>query len=321
MRSAWTAAGLVTALAIALVGCSTGGSASTAVPSDGVAAIASPSSSPSPKATARPTPIPTPSPSPTPPPTPTPEPTPSSTPVPSFAIPTQGPPDADGIRPPLSRIAIPGADPAVIAAIDASIARLDELESYRFVTAVSGRNIVDISQAGLNFAMRGAVVGPAARADLRLTVELVEADGVASVASTVRVVSIGDDAWAIAPGRPPEPIPPDRPSYRIMEFLLPAGLAERLVMPFAGGFEVVESETHDGVPAVRYAATAAGLAAYAAACSLEEMRTADLWIAEEDGHLVGLDIVGRGGDRSGWFVTRIDVSDINDPTIEVDPPV
>lgn len=295
-------------------------------------ALASPSASPTlaPPATPSvvPTRRPTPRPAPTPRPTPTPAPTPtpgaaaSPTPEATLVIPPVGPPDADGIVPPLGPLEIAGADAEVIDAIRRAVAGLDELDTYRFAAGMAGRSVMNLSEAsGISLGMRGEAsnVGPA-RLDALVSLEMVEFDGNASVATSERIVVIGTKGWTVRSGEEPEPIPAGAPTFRLLEVLMPAGVAERSVLPFAGGYERVGAARHGGRDTIRYRATAAGREAYAAVIGVARIWSANLWIDERDGFLVGADVRARPrGDDTG-FLSQIEISAVNDDRIVIESP-
>jgi hypothetical protein len=117
---------------------------------------------------------------------------------------------------------------------------------------------------------------------------------------------------------------------------LPEGVAERTILPFAGGFERVGPERHDGVDTIHYRLTPGGAGAYTNVTGVVGTWTGDLWIASEGGYLVAATIDGTPPPRptpsappsglvSTWAKDRglhvvIAISDANDPTIVVKPP-
>lgn len=292
--------------------------------SPAVSPSASPPATPSPAPTRRPTPRPAATPRPTPAPSPAPDvsPTPSREPEPTLVIPPIGPPDVDGIAPPLEPLDIAGADPSVIDAIRGSVAGLDDLATYRFGAGMAGRSVMNLSEAsGINLAMQGEAsnVGTPSL-DARVSLEMVEFDGSASVTSSERIVVIGTKGWAVRSGEEPEPFPASGPSFRVIELLMPAGVAERTVLPFAGGYERVGAARHGGRDTIRYRATDAGREAYAAVTGVTQIWSANLWIDERDGFLVGVEVRAKPrGDDQG-FLVQIEISDVNDDRIVIDPP-
>ena len=86
------------------------------------------------------------------------------------------------------------------------------------------------------------------------------------------------------------PFPAGAPTFRLIDLLMPAGVAERAVLPFAGGYERVGAARHGGRDTIRYRATAAGREAYAAVIGVAQIWSANLWIDERDGFLVGAEV-------------------------------
>jgi hypothetical protein len=282
-------------------------------------AIAEPTSvaaAPAPVRTRPPTPRPTPSPSPKP--TPSPSPTRTWSPV----VPTLGPDLPSGLRPPLPAIDIEGADLTVVADITRSIAALAKLDTYHFVAGVSGRSMLDLaSKDGVYFAVRGDTSRAHSRSlDVLLSFQSVEFDGGAGISSTGHFVMIGDRSWFVEPNKSPAPIPPESSMRVVIDILLPAGVAERTVIPLAGGYERVGPEHHAGIATIHYQATDAGLATYAAVTGLQGVLSADLWIAEADGYLAAVEIRGKSASGEDGFLTQIDITHANDPKIVIKVP-
>ena len=254
----------------------------------------------------------------TPPPTPTP--TPRPTPIPTVTVPTVEP-GPDGIKPPLPRLDIEGADPDVIAAIDQAVAALADLDTYRFIDGVSGRSFVDLGEGGgFNIGSQGDLRQTGARsADLLVTSQIVEFDNSAAVSSTERLVVIGERGWTLRRDKKPEPFPAGSSLMRVVDIVLPQGTAERILLPFAGGYERVGPEDHDGVPTTHYQATPAGRAAYAAVTHLRGPWTIDLWIADDGGYLAAVVIQAGPADQLTFFA-QVALSDVNDPDIRIKKP-
>jgi hypothetical protein len=222
----------------------------------------------------------------------------------------------------LPTIDIEGSDPAVVADITRSIAALAKLDTYRFVAGVSGRSLLDLSSKdGLYFATRGDASRAHSRSlDVLISFQSVEFDGGAGISSTGHFVMIGDRSWFVEPNKSPAPIPPGSSMPVVIDILLPAGVAERTVIPFAGGYERVGREQHAGIATIHYQATDAGLATYAAVTGVQGAFSADLWIAEADGYLATLEIRGKSASGDDGFLTQIDVTHANDQKIVMKEP-
>jgi hypothetical protein len=248
--------------------------------------------------------------------TPRPSPTPTPTPTLSIATATPGP---DGISPPLPPIELAGADEAVIAALDAAVAELAELNAYRFTTIVSGRNVMDLSSGGADLGLDGSLTTlPSAAFDVVLGFRLVEFDCSAATGSSQRIVVVDDDVWA-AEDDVLVPMGNGGSALRLLNVLSPVGVASRVLIPFAAGFEHVGAEEHDGIAATRYRATRAGIDAYAAVTEIHGDWTADAWVADA-GYLLGARIQGTGPGDCDSFYAEVTVRDVGDPGIVIARP-
>ncbi|OGO53535.1 MAG: hypothetical protein A2Z32_08700 [Chloroflexi bacterium RBG_16_69_14] len=170
--------------------------------------------------------------------------------------------------------------------------------------------------------MRGSLVQqPALAIDAVIGTQMVEFGGAAGISSSQRFVLIGDTIWAPRSGESPKPEPVAN-SLESLRMLLPDGVAERLIVPYAAGFERVGLEQRNGVGAIHYRLTAQGAHVYATATSCDGIWTGDLWIAEGDGYLAAADVQcaapAASGSESGFHV-QLDVTDENDSTIVVKP--
>ena len=136
--------------------------------------------------------------------------------------------------------------------------------------------------------------------------------------SSSRYVVVGDEAWSEEDGVL-EPIPEAASVGGLIHEIAPAGLARRILAPFAAGYERVGADPHDGVAATRYRATETGLRAYAAVTGIDGDWSADAWIAES-AVLLALRIEGRGDGPCDGFLGEISLRDIDDPGIVIAPP-
>ena len=245
----------------------------------------------------------------------TPAPTSSAT----LVIPTPGPPGPDGIAPPLPPLVIDGADPTVVQALRDAAEAIDGLSSFRYRGGTSGRTLMDLSTGGLNFGMEAtATQRDIAAIDALVAFQMVEFDGAAGITTTERYVLIGEKGWRVTQTQV-ERID-DLTTVRLfVDLLLPTGIAERTLLPFAGGWERVGSDPHHGVPATRYRATPAGIDAYTAVTGVRGDWTADLWIADA-GYLLAMRIHGETRDGSDGFLAEIELTSVNDPVNTVRKP-
>ena len=219
-----------------------------------------------------------------------------------------------------------GPDGDVVATIGAATAKLYALERFRFASAVSGRSLGDLSSdSGLDMAMRGSLVRrPDLALDVILSFSMVEPGGVAAVSSSSHGVSNGDRIWEIREGEPPRESSVDGESRGLMLGVMPDGIMERAIVPFASGYELVGEEQKSGVVARHYRATEAGLAVYRHAVGVDGACAADVWIAVTGGHPVAAKIACEPPNpetsETRGIYAEFEVTDAGDPAIVIDPP-
>ena len=218
-----------------------------------------------------------------------------------------------------------GPDGDVVATIGAATAKLYALERFRFASAVSGRSLGDLSSdSGLDMAMRGSLVRrPDLALDVILSFSMVEPGG-AAVSSSSHGVIIGDRIWEIRDGEPPRESSVDGESRGLMLGVMPDGIMERAIVPFASGYELVGEEQKSGVVARHYRATEAGLAVYRHAVGVDGACAADVWIAVTGGHPVAAKIACEPPNpetsETRGIYAEFEVTDAGDPAIVIDPP-
>lgn len=180
------------------------------------------------------------------------------------------------------------------AAIAGAISGLTALHSFRFTADVVGRDVVGFQRAALDFSLRGTIThADGLRMDALVTFQMRETNGSgAGIAASDRLI-LGDGyAWSV--DSQSGAVQPSRPGAAgdLLLAIAPEGLAERIVAPFAAGYQRVGIETHGGVRAVHLRASKSGRDAYAALFGGDLGVTADVWVAADDGYLLGLRIVG-----------------------------
>jgi hypothetical protein len=251
--------------------------------------------------------------------------TPSASPSPSLSA-TPGPTAPPLASPVGSQLAIPGANPDVVAAIEAAAARLRAVDRFHFASGVSGRSLDDLASDPLfDIGMRGALVRtPELAFDVALSTSMVEPGGVAAISQTIKVVVIGNTGWAPQPSQTPRPETLEADSLERILLFLPDAILDRAIVPFAGGYELVGEETRSGVAAIHYRATESGLRAYRDAVDVDGACSADVWIATAGGHAVAAKItcepVNPQTSKIRGFYAEFEVTDAGDESIEVVPP-
>jgi hypothetical protein len=232
--------------------------------------------------------------------------------------------------PPIQDPTIRGKDVGAIEAITRAAERLAALDSYRFSVGVLGRDVVALEWSPLDFALRGTLTRSNGLAiDALIGTRLRESNGTdASVSSSSQLV-LGDGyIWELDNvSQVLEPMPVGSLEAAILP-LLPDGLAARVVVPFAGGYERVGEERRDGIETVHYRASKEGAAAYSTALHFGGDLAADLWIASGDGHVTAVRIEGSenhvdeatGATIEDWVLIEFSVTQANDATNVVDLP-
>lgn len=232
--------------------------------------------------------------------------------------------------PPMPQPVINGADAGSVAAITGATTLLAELRSYRFSVNVVGRDVLQFQPSYLDFVLQGTLVHDNGIAiDALIGTRMVEPSGDAAISSSGRLVAGNNYIWALDDlSGTLEPYPAGSLDGTVSA-LSPEGLASRLVVPFAAGYERVGQETHGGVMTEHYRASTGGLAAYASAMNFNGDLTVDVWIAVDGGYLSGAHVAGTAGHRTRSDGTTVDdalliefdITDPNDPANVVDLPV
>ncbi len=217
-------------------------------------------------------------------------------------------------------------DPA--RAVTEAVARLGTLGSYRFVSRADNRIPTEPSRGTGAAVVFRATLNRSDGLSVAGSFGLAMGEGAASgdhVYAGYPVVVGHGRAWMWGQTDLEE-----TPLDQAMKFVgpcLPDAVVEHLVSPFASGYELVDHGMHAGVAAAHYRATADAAGRYAQALAIEGTVTADLWIADQGGYLVGLSIDGVDDPQpraSAQFpvevVIRLDIISANDPLNEVELP-
>ena len=89
----------------------------------------------------------------------------------------------------------------------------------------------------------------------------------------------------------------------------------------ASGYTKVGSETKNGVACDHYQASAAALAQYGSTLGVTGATwSADVWVAQDGGYPVSLDIVATANDNSVAYEMKFDITNVNDPANTVTAP-
>jgi hypothetical protein len=238
------------------------------------------------------------------------------------ASPGTPPPEPTAGRPSSTGALSASPDAAAVVAIWDSVERLREKRAYRFTVGLAGRSPSRLDEpSNSSIGVRGSLVQqPALAIDSVFASQMIEFGGDAGISSSQRFVLVGDTVWAPRPGQSPDPQPASGNFDELMLFL-PDGMATRLIIPFAAGFESVGVERRGTLDTVHYRLTDGGAHVYATATRCDGPWTGDLWIAADGGQLVAAELECAVPAASGTnFQVQVEVTDIDDPTIKIEPP-
>lgn len=216
---------------------------------------------------------------------------PTETPIETPAAPTEAATAAPTTDPAASpsdpAIVLPSFDPSDI------LANLEGIDSYRVVVTTDG----EVSYSAV------VVTKP----ELARDIQLGDSD------DDDRIVVIGDEAW-MGSGDDLEPVPPAMSTAMLAAFdpfLLFAGFTQAAAWD---GAEDLGTEDRNGVSARHHRIDDS--TAFGSIPQMPDGASIDIWVAEDGGYLIALEVVGEDGDDG--FV--VDVSDINDPSLSVQRP-
>jgi len=298
-RGRWLAPTTVAALlAVIVAACGGGGlpsgSGATGTGTAGPTASAAILASPSPSPTAQPTPEPA-----TPVPTPAPTPQRSATPAPS------------------------GSGGLDAAALAAAAERLSKLSSYRFKVIVRQTNVAAFGTGDIDMTVDATIFRKPVPAS-----HIVMVGNVEPMKGTLEAITIGDDGWARMgeAGGEWKAAPPGEAAdlMKSMEMFEPGTLYKELGTEMIGMLTRVGVEDHNGIQATRYTIDASALPQLSTMLELKGESSFDLWVAEEQGYLVGLNVHGKGvtdAGQEGEVLLSVEVSHLDDPTNIIEPPI
>jgi hypothetical protein len=246
----------------------------------------------------------------TPPSTEAPTPPPTATPTaPPTAAPTAAPTSGGGSG---------GPDASALAAAGQ---RLSALNSYRFDVSMRKTNVAAFSGEDMDISIAATVVRePVAATHLVLEGRLEPMLG------TYEIVAIGDKAW-LRTGTDGEWMARDKGGASLVDSMRtfePGTLYQGFGSELAGSLERVGTEEHNGVQTVHYRAGAAALAEIKASGGLDGDWSVDIWVSEEDGYLIGMEMTGTGAaadGKPGELALSIQLSHLDDPANVIEPPV
>lgn len=207
--------------------------------------------------------------------------------APTTAPATTAPSDAAPTAAPSDAIVLPSFDPSAI------LENLEGIDSYRIALSSDG----EVQYSAV------VVTKPVLSRDITI----------GSEDDAQRIIVIGDEAWMSA-GDSWEALPPGMSGTMLAAFdpiLLAGGFAQQGAWTGAADQGV---EDRNGVQARHYRIDSASIVGVLA--SMPPGASIDAWVSEDGGFLVALEVVNEDGE--GF---KIDVTDINDPTLTVEAPV
>jgi len=216
--------------------------------------------------------------------------------------PSTEPTDAPGVTPPS------GTD------IDDAAAALDALSTYQLDITVAG--IVPAASGASGITMTAIVD----RENDAVDFTLAGFEGLATAGDSLRVILIGDDAWLDLGTGTFLPQPGGADSFGgMVESLTPAELLTSVPPDSFSGLIPVGQEERNGVATTHYRldSSVPGFAD-----SLGPDGEAEIWIAADGGYLVSMTMIGTT-EVDGESVDvdmSFDISRVNDPTIDIQPP-
>jgi len=104
--------------------------------------------------------------------------------------------------------------------------------------------------------------------------------------------------------------------------LSPAAMFSNAIDPSViSGYNKVGSETKNGVACDHYQASAAALADYGSLLDVAGATwTADVWVAQDGGYPVSMDMLATASDNSVAYEMKFDITNVNDPANKVTAP-
>ena len=198
--------------------------------------------------------------------------------------------------------------------------RLSDLNSYRFAVSMKKTNVKAFSGDDMDIEIAAWVV----REPVASTHLLMEGR-VEPMVGTYEVVAIGDKAW-LRVGTDGDWLAKDEGGASLVESMQtfePGTLYKGFGGELAGNLERVGTEEHNGVQTVHYRAGAAALAEIQASGGLDGDWSVDVWVSEEDGYLIGMEMTGQGtaaNGKPGELALSIQLSHLDDPANVIEPP-
>lgn len=207
-------------------------------------------------------------------------------------------------------------------AFSAATTALDALDSYAFRVEINSTSTTGTTTTSSRTMMSGVVVNSPAEASSLVQAEL---DDAGTITSGTEIVIIGAEAWLRSlPGDEPwTAIPAAQASAftQSMAAFRPEQMFSMYFAGFGGNFDVVGTETKNGVETTRYTGDEAIGAMLGAIAGFQGSWSSEVWIANDGGFLVRSEASAQaatGADAGGYTI----VVDITEPNSAgpIEPP-
>lgn len=213
-----------------------------------------------------------------------------------------------------------GADAAALAAAGTKLSNLD---SYRFQVTLRSSGVPAISAGDMDVTFTATIVRKPVAASHLLMVGRQE-----PMLGTYEIITIGDkgwirgaetgDTWIAAPKGEAAGFASS------MAMFEPGSLYGSFGTQVADHLTRVGPEVRNGISSIHYTANAAAEAEVGRGAGLTGSWSMDVWIAEAQSYLVGMEIAGKGVSSAGTpgeLQLSIEISHLDDPANVIKPPV
>jgi hypothetical protein len=193
--------------------------------------------------------------------------------------------------------------------LDGAASAFADVANYKFSMTLAGGNFADIGKlggaSGGAFTISGTVIAtPAKAADIKIgSYHIVEVGG-------FDYIDLGVGGFIKAPVSGQGMADSFSPNTMFSSVIYTAS---------ASGYNKVGSETKNGVMTDHFQASASALSQYDSLAAGATW-TADVWLAQNGGYPVSMNVTGTAGDGSVAYQIIFDISNINDPANTVTVP-
>lgn len=199
-------------------------------------------------------------------------------------------------------------------AFSAATTALDALDSYAFRVEINSTSTTGTTTTSSRTMMSGVVVNSPAEASSLVQAEL---DDAGNITSGTEIVIIGAEAWLRSlPGDEPWTAIPAAQAGAFTQSMAAFRPEQMFSMYFAGiggNFDVVGTETKNGVETTRYKGDEAIGAMLGAIAGFQGSWSSEVWIANDGGFLVRSEASAQAatGADAGSYTIVVDITDPN----------